>query len=219
MGTAARAARGGRRGRDPRAQPRRARGPGEHLEYLEQLDAPAIVLAVDGWLPSLAPELGPALRAARGQVLATEPLAERLFDVPHYARHGYDYWQQSADGRLVLGGKRDTSPDTEFTTVEETTALIQERLEALASDLLGAPPVVTHRWAGIWSQAPDRLPVAGLARQAASTCGWQAATASSHGNVLGFACGDLVARAIMGSEAPGLDLFDPGRPALQREGL
>jgi ribosomal protein L34 len=29
------------------------------------------------------------------------------FGRPHYARHGFDYWQQTEDGRLVLGGRRD----------------------------------------------------------------------------------------------------------------
>ena len=29
-----------------------------------------------------------------GQVLATEPLRERLYERPHYARGGYDYWHQ-----------------------------------------------------------------------------------------------------------------------------
>jgi hypothetical protein len=32
--------------------------------------------------------------------------------------------------------------------------------------------------------------------------------------VLGFACGDLVARAILGERAPELELFDPERPLL-----
>ena len=49
---------------------------------------------------------------------------------PHYARHGFDYWQQLADGRLVVGGKRDVSFETEDTDVEETTPLVQEPLEA-----------------------------------------------------------------------------------------
>ena len=32
-----------------------------------------------------------------------------LFPGPHYARHGYDYWQQLRDGRLVVGGRRDAA--------------------------------------------------------------------------------------------------------------
>ena len=40
---------------------------------------------------------------------------------------GYDYWQQLPDGRLVVGGKRDASFETEQTAVEETTPAVQER--------------------------------------------------------------------------------------------
>jgi glycine/D-amino acid oxidase-like deaminating enzyme len=35
--------------------------------------------------------------------------------------------------------------------------------------------------------------------------------ASGHGNVMGFACGELVAQAILGREPPELELFEPAR--------
>jgi hypothetical protein len=40
---------------------------------------------------------------------------------------------------------------------------------------------------------------------------WVAGGYSGHGNVLGFACGDLVAKAILGDEHPLLGTFDPER--------
>ena len=40
---------------------------------------------------------------------------------------------------------------------------------------------------------------------------WVAGGYSGHGNVLGFACGRLVARAILGDRDPLLDLFEPSR--------
>jgi glycine/D-amino acid oxidase-like deaminating enzyme len=40
---------------------------------------------------------------------------------------------------------------------------------------------------------------------------WIAGGYSGHGNALGFACGDLVARAILGERVLELDLFDPAR--------
>jgi glycine/D-amino acid oxidase-like deaminating enzyme len=41
---------------------------------------------------------------------------------------------------------------------------------------------------------------------------WVAAGYSGHGNVLGFACGELVADAILGDTAAAqLGLFDPAR--------
>jgi len=176
---------------------------------IDRLDAGAVVLAVDGMTDDLLPELGHLVTAMRGQVLATEPLGDRLFDRPHYARGGYDYWQQLSNGRLVLGGRRDTSLDTERTSVEETTGLIQDQLDGFAAELFGRPLKVSHRWAGIWGETVDRLPLAG--RVPGTERLWVAGGYSGHGNVLGFACGDLVARAILGEPPPELALFDPSR--------
>lgn len=176
---------------------------------LDLPSGPTVVLAVDGLTSLVAPGLAPMVRPVRGQVLVTEPLSERLFTRPHYARHGYDYWQQLEDGRLVIGGKRDTSVETEYTSTEETTAPIQQAIEAQVAELLGRLPRITHRWAGIWGETPDRLPLAG--RIPGQERAWVAGGYSGHGNVLGFACGDLIARAILGDHAPELDLFDPAR--------
>jgi gamma-glutamylputrescine oxidase len=176
---------------------------------IEELDADVVVVACDGFIPQLLPEL--PVRATRGQVLATEPLREHRYDRPHYARGGYDYWQQLPDGRLVIGGHRDASLASEDTDVEETTSLIQDRLEALVEQLVGHRPEVTDRWAGIWGTTPDRVPLVGEVREGV----WVAGGYSGHGNALGLACGDLVARAILGEHPPELALFDPARASLQ----
>lgn len=178
-------------------------------EELDRLEADAVVVAVDGMTDALIPELRRWVLPMRGQMLATEPLPERIAERPHYARGGYDYWQQLPNGRLVLGGRRDTSFETEQTALEEPTALIQAQLDAFAAELIGRAPVVTHRWAGIWGETPDRIPVAG--RVPGSERLWVAGGYSGHGNVLGFACGDLVARSILGERPAELDLFAPGR--------
>ncbi len=176
---------------------------------LDALDAPNIVVATDGLTSALLPELEQVIRPVRGQMLATEPISERLFGRPHYARHGFDYWQQLPDGRLVVGGKRDVSIEGESTGVEEITAVVQRELDALVVQLVGSLPSVTHRWAGIWGATPDKLPLAG--RVPGRPGVWVAAGYSGHGNVLGFACGELVGRAIAGERPLELELFDPAR--------
>jgi glycine/D-amino acid oxidase-like deaminating enzyme len=143
-------------------------------------------------------------------MLATAPLAARLFDRPHYARHGFDYWQQLPGGRLVVGGKRDLALESEFTDVDGTTPFLQRELEAFATELVGGGlPPVTHRWSGIWGETPDSRPLAGAVPGRPGV--WVAGGYSGHGNVLGFACGELVARAIAGESPPELALFDPAR--------
>jgi glycine/D-amino acid oxidase-like deaminating enzyme len=40
---------------------------------------------------------------------------------------------------------------------------------------------------------------------------WVSCGYSGHGNVLGLACGELVAGAVLGRSAPELELFEPAR--------
>ncbi len=181
----------------------------DRVAALDELDVEQIVIATDGSGRGLLPELDDALWPARGQVLATEPLRERLFDCPHYARNGFDYWQQLPDGRIVLGGFRDFSILTEMTDEETTTQPIQDALDAFLVELLGEMPKVTHRWAGIFGLTQDLLPLVG--RLPGHDGVWIAAGYSGHGNVLGLMCGELAAGAVLGREDPLLELFAPDR--------
>ncbi|HEY7538466.1 MAG TPA: FAD-dependent oxidoreductase [Gaiellaceae bacterium] len=176
---------------------------------VDSVPAATVVVAVDGLTSALLPELGRVVWPVRGQVVVTEPLVRRLFERPHYARHGFDYWQQLPDARLLVGGQRDACLEAENTAVEETTPVVQERLDAFVSGLVGGRPRITHRWAGIWGETVDKLPLAG--RVPGRERVWIAGGYSGHGNVLGFACGELVARAVAGEDPPELGLFDPGR--------
>jgi glycine/D-amino acid oxidase-like deaminating enzyme len=181
----------------------------QRVASLDELDAEQIVIATDGSGRGLLPELDDALWPARGQVLTTEPLRERLFECPHYARQGFDYWQQLTDGRIVLGGFRDFSILTEMTDDETTTEPIQQALDAFLMELLGYVPVVTHRWAGIFGLTQDLLPLVG--RVPGHDGVWMAAGYSGHGNVLGLMCGELLAGALLGQHDPLLELFAPAR--------
>lgn len=187
---------------------------GHRIESRDRLEAEHVVLATDGYTNGLVPELDLAVRAVRGQVVATVPLESRLFDRPHYARHGYDYWQQLPNGRLIIGGWRDTDLEAELTAVEATTPAIQDKIEDFLRELLGTVPGISHRWAGIFGTTEDRLPLAG--RWPRQPGLWVACGYSGHGNVLGLACGELVAQAILGQATPELRPFDPARLAGSR---
>jgi gamma-glutamylputrescine oxidase len=179
------------------------------VESLEDLDADHVVIATDGYTGGLLARPDEAIRPVRGQVIVTEPLDRTLYPRPHYARHGFDYWQQTSDGRLVLGGRRDKALEAEFTNEEAVTDQIQAELDAFAAELLGGPPRIEHRWSGIFGATEDGLPLVG---QVPGRDGiWVSAGYSGHGNVLGLACGELVAQAILGSPAPELRFFDPAR--------
>jgi len=149
------------------------------------------------------------VRPTRGQVVATEPLPDLLYERPHYTRRGFDYWQQLPDGRLVAGGRRDVTLEAEFTADEATTRPVQRALEALLQGLVGYLPAITHRWSGIFGTSPDDLPLVGPVPEREGV--WVSGGYSGHGNVLGLAAGDLVAKAILGRREPELELFDPAR--------
>jgi gamma-glutamylputrescine oxidase len=182
---------------------------GHRVTDLAELEAENVVVATDGYPSGLLGELEGLIVPTRGQVIATEPVAERLFDAPHYGRHGFDYWHQTQDGRIVAGGFRDVSLDREFTAEEAVTNDVQDALSSFVNDLVGRELRVDYRWAGIFGLVLDFLPVVGPVPGRASM--WVAGGYSGHGNVLGFACGRLAARAIRGDRDPLLDLFEPAR--------
>jgi glycine/D-amino acid oxidase-like deaminating enzyme len=179
-----------------------------------RVEASHVVVATDGYTDPLVPELVAMVTPARAQMLATEPLAERVFDSPVGARRGWDYWQQLSDGRLVAGGCRDAELGREFTSVDEPTPTIQARIEAYVERVTGRRLVVTHRWAGLLGLTSDRLPLVGRVPGRENI--WCAAGYSGHGNVLALACGDLVARAILGNPDCIPEQFDPGRSNVAR---
>ena len=179
------------------------------IHALDDVAADAIVVATDGYPSGLLGELEGLIVPTRGQVIATEPIEEMLFEIPHYGRHGFDYWHQRLDGRIVAGGFRDVSLDTEFTADEVTTPVVQGALERFVEEHVGRPLRIDYRWAGIFGMVFDFVPVVG--RVPGSEQLWIAGGYSGHGNVLGFACGRLVARAILGEPDPRLELFEPAR--------
>jgi glycine/D-amino acid oxidase-like deaminating enzyme len=181
----------------------------ERVRSLEETGASTTIVCTDGYPSGLLGELEGLIVPTRGQMIATEPLAERWFLTPHYGRHGFDYWHQTPDGRILAGGFRDTSLDAEFTDIEETTPGIQTALEDHVARLAGRRLRVDYRWAGIFGLVLDFLPVVG--RVPGLDGVWVAGGYSGHGNVLGFACGALVARTVLGRPDPLLELFDPAR--------
>ena len=179
------------------------------VESLDELEAEHVLVATDGYPSGLLGALEGLIIPTRGQMIATEPVSQLLFDCPHYGRHGFDYWQQTPDGRILAGGFRDVALESEFTADEVITQTIQDALDAFVTELVGRPIEITHRWAGIFGLVLDFLPVVGRVPESERV--WVAGGYSGHGNVLGFLCGDLVANAMLGDEHPLLGMFDPAR--------
>lgn len=149
-----------------------------------------IVVAVDGALDRLLPELNSRVRTARLQMLATEPTTEVTFTRPVYARWGYDYWQQRPDGAIALGGGRDIGGESEWTANATPTAIVQEALERRLRDGLGVHAPISHRWAASVGYTANGLPVIAEVRAGVWAVGGYCGT----GNVIGALLGRGIAR-------------------------
>lgn len=147
------------------------------------------------------------IAAVRGQMLATAPVAERLFRRPVYAHRGFRYWRQTRDGRVLVGGWRNTSLDVEVGEDATPTDRVQSHLGAFLAEH-GVRARVTHRWAGIMGFAHDGLPYIG--RHASGV--YILAGFTGHGNAFAVAGSEIVASLIRSGTHPDADLFDPERP-------
>ena len=158
----------------------------------------AVLVAVDGGLERLLPELAGRVRSTRLQMLGTAPVAASIAPRPVYHRHGYDYWQQLPDGRLALGGGRDRHLEEEWDAPAEPSEAVQRELDVLLREHLGVCEPVTHRWAGIVAYTDDGLPILEEVRPGVIVTG----ALNGHGNVLGSAAARAAAEIALGRPAP-----------------
>ncbi len=136
----------------------RSVAPGRVVTERGTVSAGTIVVAIDGRLDVLLPQLEWRLRTARLQMLAAEPGPPRL-PCPVYGRWGYDYAQQLPDGRLYVGGGRDRFLTEEWTHDTRPTAPVQGYIETVAARMAGGPVRPTHRWAASVGFTPDARPL------------------------------------------------------------
>ncbi len=161
------------------------------------IECDAVIVAVDGGLDGVLPELAGHVRTARLQMLATAPTSEVSLPRPVYRRYGYEYYQQLPDGRIALGGFRDLAGPGEWTTDARPTGEVQSRLDAFLREVIGVQAPVTHRWAARVGYARGVLPVFARSRGGVVAIGGYSGT----GNVVG---------ALLGREAVAAALGDPG---------
>jgi glycine/D-amino acid oxidase-like deaminating enzyme len=182
--------------------------------------ARALVLATNAYAPLLCPELAPLIRPRRGQALSTAPVPRTLATRPIYAHWGYQYWRQLGDGRLLIGGWRDTDLDGETGYDDAPTPAIQAAIERGLAELVPEGVAIEHRWAGIMGFARDGRPLVGWldAQHHLAIC----AGFTGHGLGMAAACTLDLAQLLAFRRAPAIETFDPGRfPELRQphEGL
>ena len=162
----------------------------------------AVIVAVDGRLETLLPELEGRVRTARLQMLATAPTQTTL-PRPVYVRWGYEYYQQLPDGRVALGGFRDAGGEAEWEASGVPSEVVQGRLEHFLRAELNVHAPITHRWAAPVGYTESGLPVLEEVRPNV----WAIGGYSGTGNVIGAILGRVTARLALGLAAPEAALF------------
>ena len=165
-----------------------------------RVEAPVVVVAVDGRLSRLLPQLAHVTHTVRLQMLATAPVAAGRLPCPVSFRNGYEWAQQDDAGRLLVGGGRDRFAEQERTTDDEPTAPVQAWIAGAARRIAAEPVTVTHRWAASVSYTEDRRPPVVLVDEGVAACG----AYSGSGNLVGpLAARAAVRLAVDGTPPPG----------------
>ena len=174
-----------------------------------------LVIATNAYAPQLVPALQPIIMPRRGQMLATAPLEVRLDTRPIYANYGYQYWRQMPDGRLVIGGWRNSAFDAEAVYGNDITPTIQQSIEQGLADLIPGGAPIEYRWAGTMGFARDGRPLVGwldAAHHLAICAGF-----TGHGMGMATACTEDLAELLSFKRAPAIASFDPQRFAEVRQ--
>lgn len=161
-----------------------------HLTNGATVEAAQILLATNAFAAELLPEL--AVTPGRGQVLVTEQLPDVHLPGTFHYDHGYAYFRQLPDHRILLGGGRNLDFEAEETTEPGLTPTVQRYLENLLHEVIvpGQQPRIDFRWSGVMGFGPALAPIIDWVRPgvlAAVRCngmgvalgagtGWQAAT-------------------------------------------
>jgi gamma-glutamylputrescine oxidase len=125
-----------------------------------------LLICNNAFAKELLPQLD--IQPARGQVLLTSPIDGLQLKGAFHYDHGF-YYFRNLGNRVLLGGARNKSIETENTTSFITTNFIQKELESFLQThlLAGKTYTITDRWAGIMgmSRGADKMPVIQQAKE------------------------------------------------------
>jgi len=152
-----------------------------------RIAAKHIVVAVDGNLGKVLPEVSGLVQPTRLQMISTAPETKVRMQYGVYVRQGWDYWQQLPDGRIAIGGGRDLVLEQEATDVVEPTQFMRDYLERKLQDI-GVTAPVEHHWAAIVSYTGSGLPIVKEVQPGV----WAVGAYCGTGNVVGALLGRSV---------------------------
>ncbi|HOZ85546.1 MAG TPA: FAD-binding oxidoreductase [Niabella sp.] len=122
------------------------------------LKAQQVVLCTNAFTRSLLPDMD--VVPARGQILLTAPIPNLSIKGAFHFDEGF-YYFRNFNNRILLGGARNTSLETEYTLDAFTTLPIQQVLEDFLYKVIlpGQKLPIEQRWAGIMAMGKEKFPI------------------------------------------------------------
>jgi gamma-glutamylputrescine oxidase len=170
----------------------------------QAVTAEMAVLATNAYSPLLEPFFKELIFPVRGQMLATSRKPDApLKDSTYYANFGYDYFRQSSERAIVMGGLRNRFIESEIGYEDETTGGLQKGLEEYISENMNAGDFeIDCRWSGVMGNTIDGMPLVGSLPHNSNVLA--AVGCNGHGFGLGMLMARDLAQAIMGERTSDL---------------
>lgn len=181
------------------------------------VDAGHVVVALNAWSDTVLPELKGVIVPTRGQILAYKP-SRPVFTTAIGAEltPTAEYWQQTPDGTIIIGGYRADAPNSdsdvrEMIPTSDLTDKIEQILPRLFPEMTYLE--VDRRWAGLMAFTKDGLPIVDHSETSAAV--WYGGGFNGHGMPFGPILGQMLASAITNGEAaPDLSILRRSRLSL-----
>ncbi len=153
-----------------------------------------LILAANGYLGDLEPQVAARVMPINNFIVATEPLGARAVQVltrdigVHDTKFVVNYWRLDPEGRLIFGGGENVS----YRFPADIFAKVRKPLLAIYPGL--ADVRLTHAWGGTLAITMNRMPC--FIRPAPNCL--SASGYSGHGLALATLAGKLMAQAVQG---------------------
>lgn len=163
-----------------------------------------VVVAVNAWSDELVPGVAGLIVPVRGQILAFEPTAQVFrTGVGTDLTPTGEYWQQTPDGSIVIGGCRALAPNgdvgvRDMVPTPDVIRAIRAVIPKLFPEMAGLR--VARQWAGLMAFTSDYLPIADAAPDFSGV--WVTGGFCGHGMPFGPRVGQLLAEAVATGERP-----------------
>lgn len=168
------------------------------------IECDRVLVATNAYAPFLDPYFLDKVTPARGQILVTKPLRERILDKLCYANYGFEYFRQLPDNRLLLGGCRQNFSKEEMGYADMVTKPVQTALENCLKDRF--PDVagvrIDYRFSGVMGFTSDGLPLVGEIKKVPGA--FFAVGFNGHGLGYGMNMSRLLVDVAMDGLSPGI---------------